>query len=131
MNGWTQLPNSDKDDWERYTGAGTYCAITNYAGTDDYCWHAARGEARLYGSMRGREAAMQQADALMALPVEEFNARAVAELIDELRDIEGKILRLAPDINVLPGYHAGFEAGIADTRRKILSALGDDEGSAA
>lgn len=122
-NGWNKRQDRDTDDWERKTGTDDYCAITQYEGTHSYCWHAVRGEARLHGVIYGRDAAMQQADAIMALPVEEFNARAVAKLIDELRELEGRILRLAPTSSVLPGYHAGFEAGAANVKRTIATAL--------
>lgn len=127
LSEWTKRPGAENDDWERDLGAGTYCAVTQYAGSDDYCWHVHRAGARLHGVIRGREYAMQHADAIMALPVYEFNARAVAKLIDELREIETSILRLAPDAAVLPGYHAGFEDGAADTRRKILAVLNDEQ----
>lgn len=47
----------------------------------------------------------------MALPIEEFNRRVTAELIDDLRKIERDIMRLSPATDLLPGYHAGYEAG--------------------
>lgn len=122
MPGWEKRPNTE-NDWERYLGDGAYCAISQYAGSDDYCWHAVRGEARLHAIAHGREAAMQKAEEAMALSVEEFNDRAVAMLIDEMQKLEKTILRIAPHKQIMAGYQAGFEDGVNAARRKIIDAL--------
>lgn len=122
MNGWE--PREDTPGgYERTIDARTYCAITNYAGSDDYCWHVIRGDARLHAIIHGSEAAMKKADEIMALPIDEFNARAVAVLINEIREIERQIMRIGPHADILPGYQAGYEAGIADIKRKIAAAI--------
>lgn len=125
MTNWTERKDRP-GEWERQIDATTYCAITNYSGSDDYCWHAVRGKARLHGITRGSEASMRHADEIMALPVDEFNARAVANLLDELREIERTILSIAPSAEILPGYQAGYENGAADVKRALAAAIGLD-----
>lgn len=131
LTGWTQEPDADTDSWERVIDATTKCKIIQYAGRDDYWWQTTRGEGSLSGIKRGRYTAMDEADAALALPTAEFNARVVAKLIDELRKTERAIVRLAPATEILPGYHAGYEAGMADTRRRIEAALALEDGHTA
>lgn len=124
MNASEWIPREDRPgDYERRIDATTSCAISNYEGSDDYFWQAVRGDARLHAIARGREVAMQKADEMIALPIEEFNARAVEKLVEDLREIELAIMRLAPSHEILPGYHAGYEAGVADIKRKIAAAI--------
>ncbi len=126
---WKRNEKADTDQWDRVFAERIYCHVTQYSGSDSYCWQTARGDFRLAGVVRGREAAMEAAEETMALPVDEFNRRVTAELIDDLRKIERDIMRLSPTTDLLPGYHAGYEAGTADTRRRIVAALDlGDEG---
>lgn len=123
QNTWEQNMQAATDQWDWVIDAGTYSHITQYSGTEDYCFQAIRGEFRLAGIIAGRSSAMLQAVELMALPIEEFNRRVMVELIDELRKVESKILRLSPGTDLLPGYHAGFEDGVADIRRRIAAVI--------
>lgn len=127
---WTQDTAARTDTWDRDITHRTYCHIAQYEGTDRYCWQAVQGDYRLSGIETGREAAMAQADATMALPADEFNAQVAADLKETLLDIERKLLNLEPASTLLPGYHAGFEAGFAHARRKIGEALDLGEVSA-
>jgi len=120
---WKQNLKADTDQWDRVFAERIYCHVTQYSGSDSYCWQTARGDFRLAGVVRGRDAAMQQAEETMALPVEEFNRRVTAELIDDIRKIERDIMRLSPTTELLPGYHAGYEAGTEDFKRRIAAAI--------
>lgn len=128
QNAWKQNTQTDTDQWDWEIADRTYGLITQYAGTDRYCWQAVRSDFRLSGIAVGRDAAISQAEEIMALPVDEFNRRVTVELIDKLREVERDILRLSPSTDLLPGYHAGYEDGVADVRRRIAAAidLGDD-----
>lgn len=128
QNAWKQNTQAETDQWDWEIADRTYCHITQYAGTDRYCWQTVRSDFRLSGIETGRDAAMTQAEEIMALPIDEFNRRVTVELIDKLREIERDILRLSPSTDLLPGYHAGYEAGAADVRRRIAVAidLGDE-----
>jgi len=123
---WAQDKKADTDCWDLEIGERIYGHITQYAGSERYCWQAVRGDFRLAGIEVGREAAANLAEETLALPVDEFNRRVTVELIDDLRKIERDILRLSPAAEILPGYHAGYEAGASDVRRRIAEAL--DEG---
>lgn len=126
---WTQDTAARTDTWNREISVQTYCYICQYEGCDRYCWQAVRGDYRLSGIVTGREAAMAQADATMTLPADEFNAQVAADLKETLLDLERKLLDLEPASTLLPGYHAGFEAGFAHARRKIgeVFDLGDGQ----
>ncbi|MFH2082051.1 MAG: hypothetical protein ABIK08_11270 [Pseudomonadota bacterium] len=121
---WEQDVNADTDTWNRRSATGTRCHISQYAGSDRYFWQTVRGDFRISGAVLGRLAAMNAAEETMALPVEEFNRQVTADLIDDLRRIERDILRLSPNTEILPGYHAGYEAGVADIKRRIEAAIG-------
>lgn len=123
---WKKDAKAETDCWDLEIEERVYGHITQYAGSDRYCWQAVRSDFRLSGIVAGREAAANAAEETLALPIEEFNRRVTAELIDDLRKIERDILRLSPAAEILPGYHAGYEAGAADVRRRITDAL--DEG---
>lgn len=126
---WVQNTEHPTDQWDIvisgsiYLDNRIYGHITQYEGSDSYCWQAVRGEDRLSGIAVGREAAMAMAEETLALPVEEFNSRIVAEYVDTLRALEKKILRLSPASDLLPGYHAGYEAGAADIKRRLSTLL--------
>ena len=122
---WVQDHKASKETWNREDGAGGYCYIGKYIGSGGYNWQAWRGEIRLSGSADSREAAMQLADEMIALPVEEFNERGLIDLVDNLRRIEQKIARLSPTASILPGYHTGYEAGLAEAKRRIEQTLHD------
>ena len=78
---------------------------------------------RLGGIERGLDAAMAACEASIALTDEEFNTRVVADLRQDLARIEKQILAIAPDAAMLPGYHAGFAAGMAKMRDDVLAAV--------
>ena len=68
---------------------------------------------------------MESAEDTLALPIGEFNRRVVEDLVDDLRKIERDILRLAPDSALLPGYQAGFQAGLTEMKGRITVAMED------
>lgn len=130
-NEWKQDEKADTDQWNLpMDGAAGYCYghISNYAGTNRYCWQAVRGDLRfrLSGIVEGREAAMAKADEALALPIDEFNTIVAGELREKLTELEQQLLFLQPGAQFLPGYHAGYEAGAADVKRKIAEALSED-----
>lgn len=100
-----------------------YGYVGQYAGSNDYNWQAVRNHYRISGITEGDQAAKDACDAAMDLPIEEFNARVAADLMDKLRDLEKQLLDLQPDTRIFPGYHAGFEAGYSTARAKLLNAL--------
>lgn len=121
---WKQAANDEHDTWhlDRYSTAkrGYVSQYTNGCG---YNWQAYRGDHCLSGSAPDRDAAMAAAEATLALPVDEFNARVLAKLTEELFELEKQILDVAPSSQLLPGYHAGYEAGVAAIRSRIEEAL--------
>lgn len=130
LDQWERDQSAETDQWRRAFAPRIYCVVTQYSGSDDYCWQAVRGDARLAGVVQGQLAAMNQAEEIMALPIEEFNRRVVSDLMDDLRKIERDILRLSPSADLIPGYHAGYEAGVADVKRRIAAAIdldGEDQ----
>lgn len=120
---WQQKTKADTETWERRLDFHTYGIVSNYQGTNTYCWQAVRGDFRLSGVIEGADAGMTQADATLDLPIDEYNARVANEVRKDLLELERKLLRLLPDGRLLPGYHAGYEAGMAETKRKIEAAL--------
>lgn len=120
---WQQDTDADTDAWRRRIRSSTYCRIIQYAGTDNYYWATTRNDFRLSGITKGRDSAMADADRHMDMPIESFNSMVAAEMIDKLREIEKDLLRLQPDINLLPGYHAGYEAGAEETRQRVAAVL--------
>ncbi len=127
---WTQDTAARTDTWDRDISHRTYCHIAQYEGTDRYCWQAVHGDYRLSGIEPGREAAMAQADATMALPLDEFNAQVSAAIKETMADLERKLLNIDPTAALLPGYHIGFQDGIAHARRLVGEALDLGEVSA-
>lgn len=124
---WKQNPDAETDRWDRRFAGAVHCLVTQYAGSADYCWQTVRGNYRIYGIARGRDSAMQRAEETMALPIDEFNQVVAAELVDKLREIERDLLRLSPTAAIIPGYHAGYEAGVADVKRRIAAAIDLEE----
>lgn len=124
---WEQDIKADTETWNRRFATGTRCHISQYAGRDMFFWQAVRGDFRISGAVMGRLAAMNAAEEIMALPVEEFNRQVASDLINDLRRIERDILRLSPNTEILPGYHAGFAAGVADVKRRIAAAIDLDQ----
>jgi hypothetical protein len=121
--GWIQEHGASTDTWRLGLDSVTYALIIQYAGTDQYCWQAVRGDFRLSGIASGRAAAMSRGEEHIGLPPEEFNRLVAVDLMDNLRKIERDILRVAPGMAVLPGYHAGYEDGASDIRRRIAAAI--------
>jgi hypothetical protein len=126
---WT--PRADRPDiLDRGQANNERGYIHEYA--EDCNWQAWRNGYCLSGIVGSLEAAMDMADAMLALPIEEFNARVAVDLREKLRGIEcellrlqpdAALLRLQPDAALLPGFHAGYEQGVADTKRKIEAVL--------
>jgi hypothetical protein len=123
---WTRNDNASTEEWRRNLEAGIYGYISQYAYSETYCWQAVRGDFRLSGLAEGKEAAIQTAEETLALPIDEFNRRVTVNLIGELREVERKIHALSPNMDILPGYQAGFEAGAADIKRRIAAAMDED-----
>lgn len=130
---WTQRTDADTDTWERRIDGGL-CYVTQYKGSTSYNWQFWRGRHGLSGVVDAHDAAiskteaMAQAEAMEKLPVDEFNARVVADLVSDMHKIERDIASLSPTAAILPGYHAGYEAGVADTKRMIAAAIDIDCG---
>lgn len=120
---WIQDPTAPTDKWTRRIEYCVYGYICQYEGSNDYCWQARRGGHVLTGIVEGRDAAMAAADDTLALPVEKFNARVAVELRAQMKQLEKDLLALQPDADLLPGYHAGFEAGAASVRQQIAAVL--------
>ena len=127
------------NDWKRDESVTTHAVyyrggrydnkhgyVSQYAGEDRYNWQDIRGGHRLSSIETGAEAAMAACDASMALSDDEFNARAAAALIDDIMRFEERLIELQPNTTLLPGYHAGFEAGFTKARESVLAALGSE-----
>lgn len=99
--------------------------ISQYPDINRYNWQAIRGQFRLTGIEADSDAAIACAEEALALPIEEFNRLVAKDLIDDFQRIERDILLLSPGTKLLPGYRAGYDAGVADIKRKVASALGD------
>mgnify|MGYP004704588543 CR=1 FL=1 len=120
---WKQAENAATDTWKKPIGDGTHCYATQYAGSDDYNWQTWRNGYCISGIVTGRDSAMAKADEMLARPIEEFNAIVAAGLRADMKDIEKKLLIMQPDTTLLPGYHAGYEAGMEGMKRKIEAVL--------
>lgn len=120
---WVKDDRAATDEWNRQISFRIYGYIHQYPNSNSYCWQAVRGDFRLSAIVDGREAAMAAADSTLALPVQEFNDKVAEELVLELRETERNILLLRPDTCILPGYHAGYEQGMADMKRRIEEAI--------
>lgn len=97
--------------------------VHHYDNSDYANWQAWRNGFYLSGIVCGVDAAKATAEAMLALPIEEFNARVAEDLREDLKKIERDLLRLQPDAHLLPGFHAGYEQGVLDTKRKIEAVL--------
>lgn len=124
---WAQDRADKKDKWDRTDTNGTRGYVRKFEHAYGYFWQAERNDYRLTGSGVDREAAMAKADEAMALPTDEFNRRICENLMIDIRRIERAILQLSPHTDLLPGYHAGYEAGLAHARQLVASALGIPE----
>jgi hypothetical protein len=120
---WQQEDYEGRAIWNLKICDGTYLYVGNYAGTDDYSVQVRRNNFCISSIETGLDHAKAIAEARLALPIEEFNAIVAAELKRDMLRIEQDLLRLQPDTQLLPGYHAGYEAGVADTKRKIEAVL--------
>lgn len=126
---WQQDPKADTDQWYlRIDGHDVYGHVSNYAGSDRYWWQVVRGDNRFYvsGIVVGRDAAMAKAVELLAVPLDDFNAIVAGNLREKLFEFEQQLLALQPDSHLLPGYHAGYEAGVAEVKRRIAAAIDGD-----
>lgn len=121
----SETGESKNGAWYLYLdGTAVYGYVGRYNLNTQRCnWQAVRGEYRLSESAESVEAAQAMAEQMLALPVEEFNARVVADLVIGLHELERKILRLQPTATLLPGYQTGYEAGVDDMKRKIEEVL--------
>lgn len=116
---WQQDTSAETDQWRLHISKGTRSSVTQYVGTDDYCWQVYRNDFYLGGIVTGHEAAIAKADEMQAMPIEDYNAMVAANLMSDLLDIERKLIKLQPHTNLL----AGYEAGVTDTKRKIEAVL--------
>ena len=115
---------ADPSIWNRGSDHRTACGYAHqYDDSKDANWQAWRNGFCLSGIVRGLDAAKAMADEMLALPIEEFNARCAVSLREELKKNELDLLRLQPDTTLLPGFHAGYEQGVLDTKRKIEAVL--------
>lgn len=122
---WEQEASAYPDRWKRRLDEpGWNCGfIHRYEGTNGYCWQAVRHGFRMSGTRQGREAALAAADAALALPIEQFNALAAAEIRIKIADLERDLLKLQPETDVSPGYRIGFAAGQEAMQQKIMAVL--------
>ncbi|MDZ4255639.1 MAG: hypothetical protein U1A72_23975, partial [Sulfuritalea sp.] len=131
---WKRDESSTNDTWHLTFNGRARGYVSKYGleygyGPADrgYNWQAIRDDERISGSAPDAETAIARTEEILALPVEEFNRRVAKNLVDEFRQIEQRILRLAPETDLLPGYQAAYEAAVADIRRKIVTAIGLDD----
>lgn len=128
---WKQNQNAETDSWNRVFESGDGTHVSMYVGTNRYYWMARRGDYRLSGVETGRDAAIEQAEAAIAMPIGEFNQRVANKLIVQLHEIESDLMRLCPNTDLLLGYHTGYEAGASDVKRRIYAAMDIGETEAA
>lgn len=120
---WIKDDNANTDKWRKKANHSEECYISQYPDISDYYWATIRNDHRLCGIKHDREDAMRAADDALAMPIDKFNDLVAAELLEDLKRIEKKILTLQPSTTLLPGYQTGFQDGVADTKRKIDEAL--------
>ena len=122
-DGWIKNERLDTEayDFADISRADSYVSV--YSGRIDCFFKVARGYAELRGIMETLEAAMIEAERLIDLPIEVFNAMAIANLTADITSLEQKILRIAPNSEILRGYHAWYEAGKDAVKRMIAEVL--------
>lgn len=64
---------------------------------------------------------MRVTEEMMALPLDDFYAIVAGYLRKELTDLEQKLLCVLPGHDFLPGYHAGYKAGVSEIKRRVAA----------
>lgn len=120
---WAQRQDASEETWDRLSEDDGRGYVSKYAGCSGFNWQAIRGEARLSASAPTRVEAMAAADDALAMPIEQFNAAVVAEWVKGIQKLEQQILTLSPGTSLLPGYQAGYAAGLDEALRRVTEAL--------
>lgn len=120
---WRHENHDGRDTWGARIDNETRLYVGNYTGTDNWCAQTWRNGNVVSSIETGLDTAKAKAEERLAMPIEEFNAIVAADLKTKLIEIERELLRLIPDARLLPGFHAGYETGVSDTKRKIKAAL--------
>lgn len=121
---WIQRQDAPTETWDWKSedrSASGY--VSKYAGSAGFNWQAIRGDERISGSASTSQEGMAAADAVLALSIEQFNVLATGELLKEIQKLEQRILAIRPDTPWLPGFQAGYAAGLEEARRRVTEAL--------
>ena len=120
---WQQDTSDKTDSWRKEVRQDTRCYALQCEGATSYCWQVYRDNFYQGGIIADRDAAMAKADEMLAMPIDEYNALVAIGLKNEMRKLERDLLRLQPNVEILRGYYLGYEAGVADTKRKAEAVL--------
>lgn len=121
---WTKRQNAAEDIWDYLSTDGSARGyVSKYAGSDGFNWQAIRGGERVSGSAPTSQEGMAAADAVLALSIEQFNVLVTGELLKKIQELEQRILSIRPETPLLPGYQAGYAAGLEEARRRVTEAL--------
>lgn len=120
---WVKDANATDNVWRKNKGSAEYAYVSQYDNLSRFCWQSIRNHHCTSGITNTFDDAKRKADEGLALPIEEFNNLVAERYLEELHEIERKILELKPAQKLLAGYHAGYEDGMAETTAKIAKAL--------
>lgn len=106
---WKECP-AGSGEYRRELALTVRGYVTPATYRNNYHWQAWRGEGCVSGFTDSADEAMRRADEQLARPIEEFNADCLVELLEELRELERKILSIAPTRELLPGVESVRQA---------------------
>lgn len=119
---WVRDATAEIETWRRHNPDGSHGYVAQWK-SGGAGWQAWRGGYVLSGGAESLQAAKEESDRGLALPLDIFNATVGEQLVEEIRELEVKLYKLCPRLYQMPGYRAGYEAGKGDTRRRIEEAL--------
>lgn len=119
---WTKAEENGHQIWRSPAGRDRGY-VTKYIDGTGFNWQGIRGQERLSAIVGTLDEAMACAEAALALPEEEFIEKIVTDLLEELRQLEQRIQRLKPAAKTPPGYQNGFNDGLKEAHKRILTAL--------
>lgn len=121
---WAQRQDATTETWERKDEDGKIIGyVAKYAGSAGFNWQAIRGDERVSGSASTSIEGMAATDTRLALSIEQFNVLVTGQLLKEIQTLEQRILAIRPETPLLPGYQAGYAAGLDEALRRVTEAL--------
>ena len=122
---WIKDETLGDAEWRRTINSDNRGVVSGCLHSSEMHWQTWRGDNVLSGIESSINSAMEKADEALSLPLGAFNDLVLSSLYSELNKLETQISKIQP-AKYSSRFYAGYKKGSADTKRRIMQTINEE-----